>query len=445
MHKIHREGVDVDLAFVVASKHLKNANARVEASHKDGSTIPNDAPISAEVSTDPATRPSAKRIVKKAARPLARAVYRAAKPIIRPILFRLRAYFTDGLRQEIVHEIKASSSATTKELKVTIDALRRELLEALKRESQIASATGVQEAQATREALRQETERLLAHVERLDRIEDYSYATARRIAVNCAPGEILIRTAVGFAICSATDHALIATLLESGELEPGTRLLIQKLLNPGDTYVDVGANIGMHVLAAARTMQGQGKIFAFEPFEPTQRMLEKTVWMNGFSDITEIHQAAAFNVEGTQRLYLGATSGHHSLYELENSAPSPLSSVEVPLVRLDSIIPSDQKVDLLKIDAEGAELEVLEGGSSLIANNEDITLIMEFGTSHLDRTNHQLDQWLATFDRLGLTYRVINPYSGTLEMWSREQLEGVESVNLFLAREGSKAWGRLGT
>jgi FkbM family methyltransferase len=248
---------------------------------------------------------------------------------------------------------------------------------------------------------------------------------------------------VGFLLCSASDYALLSCLLDSGELERGTRVLIQKYLRPGDVYIDVGANIGIHTLAAARAMQGQGKIIAFEPFEPTMRMLEKSIWMNGFSSITEFHQAAVSNTTGKQKLFIGATSGHHSLFVLEPSLNNAQDSVEVPLVRLDGVIASGQRIDLMKIDVEGSELNVIEGGTSLIACNSDIALIVEFGPSHLRRTGHTPSQWFKLFNQLGLDYRVINNETGVLEKWSLNEMKRAESINLFMAFPESAAWGRL--
>ena len=69
-------------------------------------------------------------------------------------------------------------------------------------------------------------------------------------------------------------------------------------------FIDVGANIGLHTLAAARAMQGLGRIVAFEPCEPTKRLLEKTVGLNGFSGIVDIHQAAVSSRTGRQQLLL---------------------------------------------------------------------------------------------------------------------------------------------
>ena len=518
MNKIHREGVDINTAFLAAAKRLRYSASRTKASilgRQEDINFPNSASLFSRGG------------IKETLRSIGQFGFRLAKPIFRPIAFRLRRYLIEGLRQDVLQEIqrtsaatvqelqairkslrqdvenslgvsrqeiqKASTTATAQELQAVKESLRQEVAHSLdvsRQEIQKASTTATaQELQAVRETLRQEVANSLgvsrqaiqkgtttttaqdlqavreslrqeiadslgmlrqelqirndALMPRLDRIEQYSYATARRVAINCDSGEILVRTEVGFVLCAATDHALLASLVEAGELELGTRLLIQKFLKPGDVYVDVGANIGMHILAAARTMQGQGKIIAFEPFEPTKRMLEKTVWMNGFSDITEIHQAAVSNVSGRQNLYLGATSGHHSLFNLDTSEDISKKPVEVPLVRMDEIIPSDQKINLLKIDAEGAELEVIESGASLIMSNPDIALIVEFGPSHLRRRGHTPKQWLKTFTKLGLNYQAINASSGALEAWSIEQLEQVDSVNLFFSRDNSQAWSRL--
>jgi len=322
--------------------------------------------------------------VKKVIRPLVRAVYRSIKPWLLPIFFRLKRYFISELYQEV-----------------------------------------------------------LSYRDQLNRIEQYSFSSVRRVALNCALGEVLVRTEVGYVLCSASDHALLTCLIETGDLERGTRFFIERFLRPGDVFIDVGANVGLHTLAAARAMRGVGKIIAFEPFEPTKRLLEKTVWINGFSDMTEVHQAAVSNATGNHVFFLGETSGHHSLFPLNSSLISSSSQVEVPLIRLDQAIHVDQRVDLIKIDVEGAELEVLESATSVIQQNFNIGLIVEFGPSHLKRTNHTVQQWLSAFTELELSYRVINSLTGELEEWSLSQLENTYSVNLFFARENSSAWDRL--
>jgi FkbM family methyltransferase len=411
MNRVHRKGVDISTAFSTAMKRLRYSASRTEGPVSGPGDTGHVSSHGRRNTHPPSRIPFFSRIwIEKTLLSIAQLGFRLAEPIVS----RLRYYFTEGLRQEILQGLQTGNDALAARLD-RIEGLSQEIL---------------QELQTGNDAL--------------VRIEQYTSATARRIAINCDNGEVLVSTGVGFVICAADDPALLACLIDTGELELGTRILIQKLLKPGDVYVDVGANIGMHTLAAARAMQGRGKIIAFEPFEPTTRMLAKSLWMNGFSGIAEIHQVAVSNVTGRQNLYLGATSGHHSLFRLEDM-PRGFSQepVEVPLVRLDEIIPSDQMVDLLKIDAEGAELEVIEGGESLITSNPDIALIVEFGPSHLRRRGQTPKQWIEAFTKLGLNYRAINAYSGVLEVWPIERLERVESVNLFFSRDNSKAWSRL--
>jgi len=411
MNKTLREGVDIRIALLSGAKRLILSTSTSNSRYNSATSVQTNHNI--EVESKVLNRTPFRTQIIIYFRKFARFGYRLLKPLLRPIASKVKYYLIEGLRQEILNALDASQREVRKEL----DASQREV----RKELQVINA-GI--------------------LPRLDQIEQYSYATARRVTVNCDSGEVLVKTVVGYMVCSANDIALLASLVDTGDMEPGTRRLIQGFIKPGDVYVDVGANIGIHTLAAARAMEGQGKIIAFEPFEPTKNMLDKTIWMNGFSNITEIHQAAVSNISGCQNLYIGRTSGHHSLFPLEDTV-NQKQTVDVPTVRLDGVIPPDQKIDLMKIDAEGAELEVIESGASLILNNPNIALIVEFGPEHLHRKKTSHQQWFKAFTQLGLNYRVINHSSGVLEEWTDDQLQRVDSANLFFSRDDSLAWRRL--
>lgn len=276
-----------------------------------------------------------------------------------------------------------------------------------------------------------------------DRLEQYAYASARRALMHCAADEVMVKTEAGYVMCSDTDLALLATLIDTGDLERGTRLLIQQILQPGDTFVDVGANVGLHTLAAGRALQGRGRIVAFEPFAGTRRLLDKTLWINGLSQLAEVHGKAVWDREGVKTLFLGATSGHHSLFELGNAQQAG-PSVEVSTVTLEAVLGPACHVDLLKIDAEGAELEVLRGALSIVQANPDIALIVEFGPLHLHRNAHTSAEWLAAFTDLGLEYRAIDAHTGALSEIGMAALEAAESTNLFFSRPGARLWPKAG-
>ncbi|MBX3775489.1 FkbM family methyltransferase [Ralstonia insidiosa] len=279
----------------------------------------------------------------------------------------------------------------------------------------------------------------------MDRIEVYSLAGARRHAVPCGAGPVMVRTAVGYVLCGADDHALIASLIESGELESGTRQLIERLLSPGDVFIDVGANVGMHSLAAARTMGGDGRVIAFEPYTPTAQLLERTTWMNGFAEMIEIHNVAVSNEQTERTLYLGMTSGHHSLYPLDPSFSASESSIQVQVTTLDHAMAQLPAANLIKIDVEGEETAVIAGAKALLARSDDVGVIVEFGLSHLKRVGLTVRAWLENFDVLGFEYRAIHAETGELYNISVADLEITSTVNLFFARPLSKMWNRAGS
>ena len=293
--------------------------------------------------------------------------------------------------------------------------------------------------------LLQEAGYLRDRAPQLDRVERYAMASARRVAVSCGDA-ILVRTDLGYVVCPPGDHAAVAGLVEEGEIERGTRLLIERLIAPGDLFVDVGANLGLHTLAACRMLAGRGGVVAFEPFEPTVQFLRRTLWINGVSGLVDVHHAAVGCRPGRQRLYLGPTGGHHSLFPLSlppGADDSP--SVEVPVVTLDEAVGS-RPVAAIKIDVEGAELEVLSGARLLIERNRDVAIIAELAPRHLTRAGVSTADWFAAFGRLGLVYRRVDEETGELIPGPVEGPEPLpfSSANILFSRPGSRAWARAG-
>jgi len=277
----------------------------------------------------------------------------------------------------------------------------------------------------------------------LNLIHKYSYASAKRVAVSCGENEVLVKTTVGYVVCAADDTALLAALVDTGEYETGTRRVIERLLAPGSIFIDVGANVGLHTLAAARAMRGVGSIVAYEPFPNTRRMLEKTIWIAGFSELVEVRESAVASKSGMRQLYLGRTSGHHSLYKLKYGQSLKEKTLKVKTETLDSLCPVLQKIDLIKIDAEGAELDVIAGGLELLKENADVAIVVEFGRSHIQRTRKTVNEWFDIFRSLGLQHKTIVGDSGKLEQWPEASFENIATANLVFAREGSLVWETL--
>jgi hypothetical protein len=163
--------------------------------------------------------------------------------------------------------------------------------------------------------------------------------------------------------------------------------------------------------------------------------------LNNFQDIVEIHQAAVSSQTGRLLLHLGKISGHHSLYPLDESLAQS-QTIEVPVVVLSDVIAPETKIDLMKIDVEGAELEVLKGAVPLIKANPNMGIIVELGPSHLKRVGVKIEDWFREFKSLNLTFQAIDPMSGELQPLSIPTLAEMESSNLLFARPESTIWAK---
>lgn len=166
----------------------------------------------------------------------------------------------------------------------------------------------------------------------------------------------------------------------------GTRLL-QAFLAPGMTFVDVGANIGYYSLLAARAVGEGGAVYAFEPNGPIRARLEENLDLNGLRAAGNVHvraQAVA-RASGEIRFYRSTTADNSGLSSILPGAGRAEEAEVVPCVSLDDFVaalppgraPGARPIDLMKIDVEGAELEVLAGGSAVLARADAPAIVFE--------------------------------------------------------------------
>lgn len=150
--------------------------------------------------------------------------------------------------------------------------------------------------------------------------------------------------------------------------EPITTLVLQELLQPGDTFLDVGANIGFFSLVLSLT-RPHLRVVAFEPNPRIHVLLKKNVSANQFHQIA-CEAAALSDSNGTATLYLSHSDHSASLrfgFE-ENSAPS----IIVPTLTLDTFMKSlkwnPEARLVIKIDVEGNEDAVLRGAQATLSS-----------------------------------------------------------------------------
>ena len=256
-------------------------------------------------------------------------------------------------------------------------------------------------------------------------------------------GRIAVRLRDGYVVAPNSDPAVVTQLVNatSGGFEPGTRRRLMKLLEPGMAAADVGANIGLLTVAAARSVGPGGAIFAFEPEDEPRACLAQTLHLNGLAWV-RLSAAAVGRQKGRLTFHVSPILGHSSLYALP-AEEGEARAVSVDVVRLDDVVPKAQRLDVVKIDVEGAELDVLAGMGRLLKANADIALIAEYGPSHLKRVGVSPKDWMDAFRAEGFTPYVISEIDGACSRVTLKDLAKVESVNLAFVRPGGAAEARL--
>jgi FkbM family methyltransferase len=168
-------------------------------------------------------------------------------------------------------------------------------------------------------------------------------------------------------------------------LEAHLQSIFHGLLKAGDCYVDVGANVGRLVIPAAKIVGSNGKVFAFEPVKKNLAMMRRNLSRNALTAEIHIEPVAVAEKAGSTTVYLNVRDGWHTIIKgVNSSGGSYLGTTQIPTISLDAYMAEKniRRIEMLKIDVEGAELQVLQGAETLLRAQAIDTLIVELGNPH---------------------------------------------------------------
>jgi len=187
-----------------------------------------------------------------------------------------------------------------------------------------------------------------------------------------------------------------------GTYEHDTVQIFQKLVKPGMTVIDVGAHVGFYTLLAARLVGTNGRVYAFEPNPEVYNILVRNIQINGYREIVRAVPKGVSNEKRTVSLYVSRERSDEASFYSQESADN--TCIEVETVSLDEFFADEgwPKVDLVKIDVEGAEVEVLEGMRELTRRSKDLKLIVEFNPKNQIRACGSHTKLFETMVALGL-------------------------------------------
>lgn len=209
-------------------------------------------------------------------------------------------------------------------------------------------------------------------------------------------GPHILKTIHGFSmkIDPSRDAGVELSLFQTGTYEKGTLHLLEKFLNPGDCFVDVGANIGLMSIFASLQVGNTGKVIAFEAHPETYDLLKFNLELNKVSNAETC--AFALGDENTTAFIYDnwdINRGGASLV-IRNEASA---GHQVEVRKLDEALPEDLSPKVIKIDVEGFELQVLKGAKETIAKARPM-LIVEFSAIRDNRyDNFELIDYIESF------------------------------------------------
>lgn len=183
---------------------------------------------------------------------------------------------------------------------------------------------------------------------------------------NGMPIRVIWTDVIGYSICVNGYYDL-----------PSVRIL-QSRLKPGMTFVDVGTHVGQYTLVAAGIVGPGGAVHSFEPQPDTHDLLRHNVHTNGLTNV-RLNRCALAETVSEVELYVARPDnvGQSSLRKPHNFSGV---AVKVPCRTLDDYAREQglDRIDVIKIDVEGAELSVLRGADRILSREVKPYLIVEF-------------------------------------------------------------------
>jgi FkbM family methyltransferase len=200
----------------------------------------------------------------------------------------------------------------------------------------------------------------------------------------------------------------------TGRYEPNEFFLLQRILKPGMTFIDAGANMGLYSIFAARRVGPRGKVLALEPSVREFEILQKNVRLNSLTNVITVRKAVSDRASEVELSVapLGK-SGHNTLGAF--AYDTPLDHRErVRAERLDDVVYGEglARVDVIKMDIEGAEMGALRGAVETLRQFKPV-LLLELSDRSLQHQGTGSGEVLAWLEQQAYRMFCFDPATGS--------------------------------
>ncbi len=206
------------------------------------------------------------------------------------------------------------------------------------------------------------------------------------------------------------DSSVSGPIINNGFWEPHVEHVLRRFLEPGSVFVDIGANVGWHTALASAMVGVDGHVYAIEPNPDNARLIAHTIERNSLSNVHLVPIALGESTGfASFRTAIGSNGGFLDHDERDSLDPNVTI---VPTMRFDDLdIP---RVDVVKIDVEGAEPLVFRGATATIERDRPV-IVFEFSCEMTERVSGVAPRdHLKMFASYGYTLSLIERPTGTL-------------------------------
>ncbi len=155
-----------------------------------------------------------------------------------------------------------------------------------------------------------------------------------------------------------------------GIYDAGLHRFLKRVVKPAMTCLDVGANIGCVTTQLSKLVGPSGRVFAFEPVPHLFERLKENIALNGFGRTVSLHQLALSRETGHATIKVARQDcDNQGMASLRNTDhPQLTSALQIQTTTLDDFVRDTNidRIDLIKLDVQGAEAWVIEGGANTL-------------------------------------------------------------------------------
>tara|TARA_R100000234_G_scaffold40732_1_gene24404 strand:- start:12057 stop:12902 length:846 start_codon:yes stop_codon:yes gene_type:complete len=196
-----------------------------------------------------------------------------------------------------------------------------------------------------------------------------------------------------------SDNGISNALYHNGIRERAFMSILRNSIDNGDVCVDLGANIGYTTLFMAKKVGQDGHVYAIEPDAHNLELLTSNIETNNFTEITTIDQCAISDSNGTIDFWIARHPNLNSVKKTKHS----IRKEEVPCFTLEKYLENKRYPNFIKMDVEGHEVKIFEGGLDYFSKNEGKTNFLVEVHPHFYDEGNDFGKILSEYFKIGFS------------------------------------------